>query len=154
MLTGGCSVLLPLCWQRYLWCCSVQRQLHPAYPRLFCHTVTISIFWIRKVSTDKHPNSHRGPQMQAGMNLFGTQICKHSWLLLNSSTCKKAAEIAYCSVKTRSKRGFDCFYFGLYLPQHAEGISTQLKQKIREQPTILHYKYNCISIRPESKIIL
>lgn len=103
------------------------------------------------MSTDKHPNSHR---------------CKQAWIYLArkyvntagfysiGSTCKKAGEIAYCSVKTRSKCGFDCFYFGLYLPQHAEGISTQLKQKIREQPTILHYKYNCISIRPESKIIL
>lgn len=127
--------------------------MHPAYPRLFCHTVTISIFWIKCLQTNIQTRT-------------GDHRCKQAWIYLAhkyvntagfysiGSTCKKAAEIAYCSVKTRSKRGFDCFYFGLYLPQHAEGISTQLKQKIREQPTILHYKYNCISIRPESKIIL
>lgn len=96
--------------------------------------------------------------MQAGMDLFGTQICKHSWLLLSSSTCKKTVEITFCSVMAGEKKMLllTAFYFGLYLLQHAEGISAQqhLGKKIEKRLVTLHYKYNCICIRPESKIIL
>lgn len=109
MPTGGCDVLLPSCWQGYVWSRSMRCQSHRAYPEVIlshCHNFNLP---------DKKRSYRHTPTLAKGSTdasvhecVFGTGMRKHSREIAGGGA-GRLWKWAFCSVKTRL---ILAFYFG------------------------------------------